>query len=374
MKTMVIAGKNSVQIQNSYLRGLTPQEFFHTMGGREGVINTAVKTSKTGYIQSRLMKAMEHVMVRYDGTVRNSLGEIVQFLYGEDGLDATSVDEDLHHGLQSNDTLIRWFPKQQGFDECILQSEIISDIREDAQIRVTLEREYSTLLQDRKQRLLASSRQPQVIEGVNQLLEKLIVVSGTDSISLNMHDNTTLLFKCLSPFHPCCKEDDHLSSESFEWLLGEIESRFLHAIAAPGEMVGVLAAQSIGEPATQMTLNTFHFAGVSGVNVYLREPYCSALAQAKIVQSCLKYTTLACITKSPMIQWIWRTTTTPPSKRTLGLPVSTYYDMSEEPITDRISPCLLCIKLDRHMMLDKKYEMQHVVEKISANFDNDLRI
>ena len=54
-----------------------------------------------------------------------------------------------------------------------------------------------------------------------------------------------------------------LDSEAFEWLLGEVEQRFNQAIAQPGEMVGALAAQSLGEPATQMTLNTFHYAGVS---------------------------------------------------------------------------------------------------------------
>jgi DNA-directed RNA polymerase II subunit RPB1 len=74
-------------VENSYLRGLTPQEFyFHAMGGREGLIDTAVKTSETGYIQRRLEKALEDVMVKYDGTVRNSMEHIIQFLYGEDGM------------------------------------------------------------------------------------------------------------------------------------------------------------------------------------------------------------------------------------------------------------------------------------------------
>lgn len=74
-------------VENSYLRGLTPQEFyFHAMGGREGVIDTAVKTSETGYIQRRLEKALEDVMIKYDGTVRNSMEHIIQFLYGEDGI------------------------------------------------------------------------------------------------------------------------------------------------------------------------------------------------------------------------------------------------------------------------------------------------
>ncbi|GKF39436.1 RNA polymerase II largest subunit, partial [Tanacetum coccineum] len=66
-------------VENSYLRGLPPQEFFfHAMGGREGLIDTAVKTSETGYIQRRLVKAMEDIMVKYDGTVRNSLGDVIQ--------------------------------------------------------------------------------------------------------------------------------------------------------------------------------------------------------------------------------------------------------------------------------------------------------
>ena len=60
-------------MKNCYLTGLTPQEFFfHAMGGREGLIDTAVKTAETGYIQRRLIKALEDVMVKYDGTVRTS--------------------------------------------------------------------------------------------------------------------------------------------------------------------------------------------------------------------------------------------------------------------------------------------------------------
>ncbi len=80
-------------VENSYLRGLTPQEFFfHCMGGREGLIDTAVKTAETGYIQRRLVKALEDVMVKYDYTVRNSLGDVIQFLYGEDGMDGQTVE------------------------------------------------------------------------------------------------------------------------------------------------------------------------------------------------------------------------------------------------------------------------------------------
>src|SRR5271156_3787814 len=80
-------------VENSYLRGLTPQEFFfHAMAGREGLIDTAVKTAETGYIQRRLVKALEDVSVCYDGTVRNSLGDIIQFTYGEDGMDGAFIE------------------------------------------------------------------------------------------------------------------------------------------------------------------------------------------------------------------------------------------------------------------------------------------
>lgn len=65
-------------VENNYITGLKPAEFFfHAMGGREGLIDTAVKTSETGYIQRRLVKALEDVMVRYDGTVRNSSNQVV---------------------------------------------------------------------------------------------------------------------------------------------------------------------------------------------------------------------------------------------------------------------------------------------------------
>jgi hypothetical protein len=80
-------------VQNSYLMGLTPQEFyFHAMGGREGIIDTAIKTSETGYIQRRLIKSLEDITVCYDGTVRNSAGCIIQFLYGEDGMAGEYVE------------------------------------------------------------------------------------------------------------------------------------------------------------------------------------------------------------------------------------------------------------------------------------------
>ena len=77
-------------VESSFVQGLRPAEyFFHAMGGREGLIDTAVKTSDTGYIQRRMMKTMEDMSVEHDGTVRNYAGTIIQYRYGEDGIDST---------------------------------------------------------------------------------------------------------------------------------------------------------------------------------------------------------------------------------------------------------------------------------------------
>merc|ERR1719223_404418 len=147
-------------VENSYLRGLTPQEFFfHAMGGREGLIDTAVKTAETRYIQRRLVKSMEDVIVKYDGTVRNALGEVLQFLYGEDGMDAVALEhgkishigipvkrlesqhqhhfEDPNYGREGNGK--RWLEQTEA-----------EALRRDAEAKEGLRQEYEQLLEDRR--------------------------------------------------------------------------------------------------------------------------------------------------------------------------------------------------------------------------------
>jgi DNA-directed RNA polymerase II subunit RPB1 len=80
-------------VESSYINGLGPQElFFHAMGGRVGLIDTAVKTSTTGYIQRRLIKGLEDLMVNYDMTVRSSKSKIVQFSYGDNCVDPIKIE------------------------------------------------------------------------------------------------------------------------------------------------------------------------------------------------------------------------------------------------------------------------------------------
>ena len=131
------------------------------MGGREGLIDTAVKTAETGYIQRRLVKAMEDVMVKYDSTVRNSLGEVLQFLYGEDGMDAVALENGklTHIGvkeekLRSSHMHAFADPNYGKKDEKVngrpwMKPGVADDLKRDAAGKEELRGEYEALLTDR---------------------------------------------------------------------------------------------------------------------------------------------------------------------------------------------------------------------------------
>ena len=293
--------------------GLTPSEFFfHAMGGREGLIDTAVKTAETGYIQRRLIKAMESVMVKYDGTVRNSMNYLVQLCYGEDGLAGEMVEfQNIPIFKISNEKFEkgwRFDPSNERQLRRVLNEDIVKGLLTNAHDLSVLEEEWKQLLKDRDdlrevfpmgdarivlpcnlERLIVNAQKTfhvnlrapsdlnpvKIVEGVRRLSEKLVIVGGEDRLSKEAQHNATLLMNILLRSFLCSKritEEFKLSEEAFDWLIGEIETRFQQAKTQPGEMVGPLAAQSLGEPATQMTLNTFHHAGVSAKNVTLGVP------------------------------------------------------------------------------------------------------
>ena len=421
-------------VENSYLAGLTPSEFFfHSMGGREGLIDTAVKTAETGYIQRRLIKAMESIMVSYDGTVRNSNGQVIQLRYGEDGLDGAFVEYQNLPTLKSSN---KAFDKQFHFDvsnerhlKRVFTDDVVRELTSNAASLTELEREWKQLQADREsirkvfvtgdstivlpcnlQRMIWNAqkifqvnlRGPtdlsplKVIQDVEALIDKLIIVPGEDRLSIEANENATLLFKALLRSTLCTKrvaEEFRLSTEAFEWLLGEIEQRFQQSQAQPGEMVGALAAQSLGEPATQMTLNTFHYAGVSAKNVTLgvprlkeiinisKKPKTPSLTvfltgaaardaeKAKDVLCRLEHTTLRKVTSNTAIYY-------DPDPKNSCIEedqdfVNVYYEMPDFD-TSRISPWLLRLELDRKRMTDKKLTMEQIAERINAGFGDDL--
>ena len=150
-------------VTSCYVSGLTPQEFyFHAMGGREGLIDTAVKTADTGYIQRRLIKALEDVQVKYDATVRTSRDQVLQFLYGEDGMAAERI-EDLSIPLigMDNDAMDREFRFfQDGADhaarEAKLKESVLDHVVDDMgpqrldDMAALLHEEFEQLKRDRE--------------------------------------------------------------------------------------------------------------------------------------------------------------------------------------------------------------------------------
>ena len=104
-------------VENSYREGLEPREFFfHAMGGREGLVDTAVRTSKSGYLQRRLINALSELEAQYDGTVRDTNDRIVQFEFGEDSTSPVRVSSAVDHDIDI-----------EGITERVLDAEFDSD-------------------------------------------------------------------------------------------------------------------------------------------------------------------------------------------------------------------------------------------------------
>jgi DNA-directed RNA polymerase II subunit RPB1 len=427
-------------VENSYLRGLTPQEFFfHAMAGREGLIDTAVKTAETGYIQRRLVKALEDVMVHYDGTVRNSLGDVLQFVYGEDGIDGAFVERQSIETFSVSDSEFEHRYRvdvtdgQTGFLPDALQPDVDDSSLE---LQAKLDEEYAQLVEDRRtlrtfifpnadasaphympvnlRRIVQNAQQifhidhrkpsdlppAHIVDVVRALCTRIIVVRGDDPLSVQAQANATLNFRMHLRATFAARrviEHWHLTRESFDWVLGEVEAKFNQAVVNPGEMCGTLAAQSIGEPATQMTLNTFHYAGVSSKNVTLGvprlkeiinvatniktpsltvylDPSISANAtQAKNVQQELAYTSLRTVTAAVEIWY------DPDPSSTIieedKIFVDAFFAIPDDEVEQNLhrqSPWLLRLELDRPKMIDRKLNMEYVAGKIAESFKTDL--
>jgi DNA-directed RNA polymerase subunit A' len=207
-------------VKSNYRDGLNLLEFFfHAMGGREGLVDTAVRTQQSGYMQRRLINALEHLKIEYDQTVRDPHGSIIQFLYGEDGIDPAKSD----HGSVVN------------IERLIASESVVDEGKKATDVEIkTIVGGYAKMLN------------PKIIENLEDELKK-----------------------------------NKLSKKGVEKICKRILELFDKASVEPGEACGVVTAQSIGEPGTQMTLRTFHFAGVKERNVTLGLPRLIELVDAR---------------------------------------------------------------------------------------------
>jgi DNA-directed RNA polymerase II subunit RPB1 len=277
-------------VQHSFVDGLMPAEFFyHAQAGREGLIDTAVKTSDTGYIQRRLMKSMEDQHVEHDGTVRNVTGSIIQFTYGEDGVDTVSVEsqtcnlalmtlENIYKEYALTPEDVNPFLKDIATDTPDMVEEIIAD-REMLVKSVFRFRKNDTVLAPvNLKRLITKYENPY---STKTDLTPGYVVSGLGRFMKEFPHSK--VFHALLRYYLAPKKSivvHRFSVQLFDELMRDIRFRYIKSQAHSGEMVGALAAQSIGEPTTQLTLNTFHSAGTVKANATSGVPRIEELLSA----------------------------------------------------------------------------------------------
>jgi DNA-directed RNA polymerase II subunit RPB1 len=324
-------------VDNSYLNGLTPHEFFfHAMGGRVGLIDTAVKTAQTGYIQRRLVKSMEDLRCENDRTVRSASGRIVHMLFGEDGMDSSKLEKQRvlfacrehtlvrdylgdHASSRDKEAFVRNFYApadqrdlellaHQGLklpSEAIREPDIFSGLpvvtyfrknvcggsytgldatgktstRDTVMYPVHLERILKAMLPPEHNGSEAKSSKKggraspaaslsfaDAMSAIDRLTDDIRFACdpANPTLSINPANQMfrVLLYGTLLRVETRQRISQMKGDDGLARILSEVKRRFETAQVHAGEMVGVVAAQSIGEPATQMTLNTFHLAGV----------------------------------------------------------------------------------------------------------------
>jgi DNA-directed RNA polymerase II subunit RPB1 len=286
-------------VESSYINGLSPSElFFHAMGGRIGLIDTAVKTSQTGYIQRRIIKGLEDLKVHYDMTIRGTKNVVVQFQYGEDGMDTVKVEtqnypilnmgiEEIYNHFNVPDGSLGTFKKY-------FEPNVFRAMERTLAKYGEMCKKYTDLMIGTREVIIknvfknkiSSSNSVQcpvafyylINNTANQLnllnypvditlTEAYDLIENTyQNLELMHYSKPNLMFKLLYFYWLSPKQlvlIKRFNRSSLVVLLNKIVATYKKSIVAPGEMVGMIAAQSIGEVSTQMTLNTFHFAGVS---------------------------------------------------------------------------------------------------------------
>jgi DNA-directed RNA polymerase II subunit RPB1 len=391
-------------VQHSFVDGLMPAEFFfHAQAGREGLIDTAVKTSDTGYIQRRLMKTMEDQHVEYDGTIRNVTGSIVQFRYGEDGVDTVYVEEqpcnlatmtleDIYREFALSAADVAPFMKDPEEEVPDLVEELIAD--REMLVKVVYRYRKNDTLQApvHLKRLLNKYKNNY---STKTDLSPRYVVASIGNLIKEFPENK--VFHALLRFYLAPKKSivvNRLTKAMFDELIRDIRFRYIQSQVHAGEMVGALSAQSIGEPTTQLTLNTFHSAGTAKANatsgvprieellsaskspkrpsnvVYLREDLALSQNEAISMMKKIQKTTLRDIVKSVRIYFDPdpRSQTTSIDEDRELLQEYEQFSLGNEECS---TPWIMRIELnDREMVARNTMDLTEIAVKIENNLNS----
>jgi DNA-directed RNA polymerase beta' subunit len=249
-------------IPSSFIKGLQPDEFFfHAMSGREGLIDTAVKTADTGYMQRKIRVALEDLVTQHDGSVRDAGGNIVQIAYGEDGANATKLEgQPLPIADLSDDKLAQEYAADGATDP----TAYINAAKGDRALLV----EQVYLGKPQKmvrypvhlERLLYSLRDSFGLRGGEGTVTAQEALDAQATILNRTHAHNRL-WAALVRWHlrPTNLKKIGYTKVALDAAVQQIILKHWKSWVEPGQPVGVIAAQSIGEPATQLTLNSVDY-------------------------------------------------------------------------------------------------------------------
>jgi len=278
-------------VESSYINGLSPQElFFHAMGGRVGLIDTAVKTSTTGYIQRRLIKALEDLKVDYDMTIRTNKNKIVQFSYGDDNIDTVRVENQPISlvSMSVQDIYAHYLvPEESGKVKSlsnIFLKNVMTRYRKQMEEYMNKTKMYIDSMIEARDNIIkhvfknkgdnivncpvAFSYIIGNVQGqCNISVSSLVDITPLEALELIEHCYANLekiyyapptqLFKVLYYFYLSPKEllvVKRFNKVALTLLLETITINYKKSIVTPGEMVGMISGQSIGEVSTQMSV------------------------------------------------------------------------------------------------------------------------
>ena len=387
-------------IESSFVKGLSPAEFFfHAMTGREGLIDTAVKTADSGYMQRQLIKTMEDLIVYHDGTVRDAGGLLVQFAYGDDGTSATKIEnQPIALGTMSDEQIRDQFAvpdvagdKSQQFITMVLEDRDIlvknvwgGKVEKSVQSAVHLPR----LIANAIQQIGA------VTEGKGIPVTGAHVLESIDKIIARTSRNR--LWASLLRYHlnPKSIQSKGLTTNAFDWLAEQIVVKHMKSWVTPGEMAGIIAAQSLGEPTTQMTLNTFHLAGVAAksgmtrgvprlkellkvtqnpkatsLTIYMRPDLIKSKEDARRLTQELEFTMLKDLVTVARIYYDPRDSASLIAEDTEWL---TFFTAFEQNLPEEPSPWILRLELDRERMFNKNITIEDINFVLRKQFEGSL--
>ena len=410
-------------VESSFIRGLSPQEFFfHAMSGREGLIDTAVKTADTGYIQRQLVKALEDCVTQNDGSVRDTKMNIVQFHYGEDRTNATMLEsQSLGLGKLSEEEIKKEYGMigvdlvkileenvEMPNSEALL-NEYVAQVLKDQYMMVESVNKfkdvhnstavYSPVNIDRlmtnikvKFRLSTDNKTDltpdYVLEGIKKVINKTQSYNAIWCALLRFH---------LAPHKLIYKE--RFNKNAFDTLCEMLIVKNYQSWAQPGEQVGIIAAQSIGEPSTQMTLNTFHLAGVASksnvtrgvprlkellkvtknpkaisLTVPLKKEYRDSIDKAREVAQDLELTILKDIVTKTAIYFDPSDTNTVLEEDKDLIHFYSIFEQDKIQDADKWSKWLVRMEFDRDTMFAKNISMDDVAFALEQKFTEEVHL